>query len=97
MTSTGTWVEKAAKDLGIKGERKCRTCGGTGTITKKPAKADIGRTLFGHQSADNVLVRKLADPPLSRLQHVAEALGGVSLDDAATWCTQLSKRIEAGG
>ena len=97
MSKTASWVDQAAKDLGIKGERQCRTCGGKGKIAKAPSKADIGRAIWGRQLADKAIVKALADPPLSRVESVADALGGVSLDEAARWCKALAKRIEAEG
>jgi hypothetical protein len=94
-TKNGTWVDQAAKDLGVEAERQCLACGGKGKISKRPSKSDICRAIIGRQASDKVFARALADPPLSKLQKTAEALGGVSLDAAADWCRKLRERIEA--
>lgn len=98
MTKTGSWVDQAAKDLGITTEQPCGHCKGKGKIRKPPTKGAIvrGAGLSGAQSALG-FAKGLQDPPLSRLQTIAKALGGVSLDDAAAWCKQLAQRIEAEG
>lgn len=88
-----TWVDQAARDLGVETEHPCPHCDGTGTIHRPPSKADVCRALLGYQQSARVLVRMLRNPTLAKLRTYADRLG---MDIAATvaWCDALAARIE---
>ena len=100
-----TWQQWAIEQLGAGRkatvERECPRCHGSGKVHKLPPgqrafpKRLVYEAIFGRSAVSSAAVPKsLADPPLSRVRHVAGLLD-CTLDEASVWIEQLRQAILA--
>lgn len=78
MTKTASWVDQAAKDLGITNEQPCGHCKGKGTIRRAPTKGSIAGALGYSFVGAKPLGKSLTDPPpVEAAEHRRSAGRGV--------------------
>lgn len=89
------WLKEITVAVGADKPRPCPHCGGSGTIEEPLTAKDAGPALLPVKYALSAtqLASRLANPPLSDLEHIRDATGADTLDEAASWSREIAAQI----